>query len=244
MLLEMNTGFDSSTFEPIDTAFSAILMPILGVLAVIGMYMHYLVLRMSKRDKSLMNCLLPDMALNILVGVPVVFTLLCMTIFLSDPAKEVYGIWFCHAASIIVYVWLFKMWLFSLLMSLLRYLYVVQNGKLRDYGMARIEIIFIILSWAVPAGLMALHVSLRTDYDPSPWVNHCYGWPSESSSASSWWYKVERRFCAYNDYGISNSYIEYGLRVVCGVNVGATILLFSNLAEAFVYFRIYAHLKT
>ena len=240
----METDINSSTFQPIDPAFAAIVLATGGVLVMVAMYMHYLVLRMSKRDKSLTNCLLPEMALNILVGGPVVFTFLFFIISLSDPAEEVIGVWFCHAASIVSYVWLFKIWLYSLLVSLLRYLYVVHNGKITEYGLARIERIFLILSWTVPAGLMVLHVSLRTDYDPTPFINRCYGWSSESSSASSWWYKIEGQFCAHNNYGFSNQYIEYSLRVLCGINVGTCIILFSNLAEAFIYYRTYTYLKT
>ena len=145
---------------------------------------------------------------------------------------------------IIFYVWIFKTWLFSFLSSLLCYLCVVHKEKLKSYGMDRVERIFRILSWAIPAVLVALHHSLRTDYDPSPWVNQCYGWSQDGPySARNWFDQLEGRFCAYNDYGFSNHYIENGLRVVCGINVGLRILLFSNLSEAFIYYRIYAHLK-
>ena len=133
ILPEIRTSFSSSTFQPIDSTFTAIILSIAGAEFVATMYMHYLVLKMSKRDNSLMNCLMPDMALNVLVGGAVKFTMICIVISLSEPAKEVIGVWFCHVASIIGYIWLFKVWIYSLLVSILRYLYVVYNEKRVTY---------------------------------------------------------------------------------------------------------------
>ena len=238
---EIKTSPNFSTLPPIDSTFAATILSTAGVGVIVALYIHYLVLKMSKRGNSLMDCLLPDMALNTLVGCPVWFIFICTVISLPEPPKEAIGTWFCHAASIVAYIWLFRVWIYSLLVSLLRYLYVVHNQKITAYGLTRIGRIFRILFWLVPAGLVALQLSLRTEYDPTPWINRCYGWISEPSFG---WYEVERQFCAYNDYGFSNRYIEYGLRVLCGINAGVCILLFSNLIEAVIYYRVYAHLKT
>ena len=159
------------------------------------------------------------------------------------------GVWFCHVASIIAYLWLFKVRIFSLLVSLLRYLYVVYHEKIKTYGLTRLGKIFRIMFWIVPAVLATVQLSLRIDYDSTAWINRCYGWSSELSfdglafPSGNWWYTVGRQFCVYNDYGFINRYIEYGLRVLCGINVGVCMLLFSNVAEAFIYYRVYAHLK-
>ena len=185
-----------------------------------------------------------DLALTFLAVFPVNIILNCVVLFLPGPAAEVIGIWFCHVASVFKFVWVFKIWVFSLLMSLLRYVYVVHNEKIKGYGLARVERIFRILYWAVPAGLMILHLSLRKNHDPRPWINRCYGWSPELPSSVNWWYKAKQKFCVYNDYGFANPFAEYGLRILCGVNFGATFLLFSNLAEAFIYYSIHTHLST
>lgn len=243
-LQEMQSSFSSSTFHPVNTTFASIIMSILGAEFVVSMYVHYLVLKMCKRDPSLMNCLLPDMAWNVMVGGPIKFIIVCIVISLAEPAKVAIGIWFCHGASIIAYIWLFRIWIYSLLQSFLRYFYVVYNEKTREYGLTRTGTTFRILFWIVPATLVTLLLCLRTDYDANPVINQCYGWSSKFSSAGNSWNTVGRRFCAYNNYGFSSRYIEYGLRVVCGTTVGVCMLLFSNLAEAVIYYRIYEHLKT
>ena len=240
---EVDTDNSSSTFQPIDTTFLLVLVPIVGIIAIIANYINYLVLRMAKRDKSLLNCLLPDFAMNFLVGGPAIYIFGVIISTLSEPASDVIGVWFCHLYSILGYLWLFKAWLFSLLVSLLRYFYIVHNGRITEYGLARVERIFRILYWAVPTCLVILHTSLRTGYDPTPWANHCYGWPPGSSSTNTWWYQIERQFCVYNEYGFTNRYAERGLRIVCALNVGACILLFSNFVEAIVYYMIYRHMN-
>ena len=244
LLQSSSTDVNSSAFQSVDTTFIIIMVSILVPLGVIAIYMHYLVLKMSRRDKPLLNCLLSDFAWNFLVGGPLFWLLNSLSITTADPAKEIYGAWFCHLYSIVGYVWLFNVWIFSLLVALLRYLYVVHYGKILEYGMERVGNIFRIVFWAVPTSLMILHICLRTGHDPTPWINHCYGWPLGSSSSASWLYKVEREFCIYNEYGFTNRYADYGLRMLCAINVGVCILLFSNLAEAVIYFRIYLHLTT
>ena len=244
VLQSNNTDISSSGFEPVDTTFVVIMLSILSPLAVIAVYMHYLVLKMSRRDKPLLNCLLSDCAWNFLVGGPIWWILSSISFSLSEPAKEIIGAWFCDLYSIIGYIWLFNVWIFSLLLALFRYLYVVHYGKIMEYGLARVENIFRILFWAVPISLMILHISLRAGHDPTPWISYCYGWPLGYSSSTSWWYKVERQFCIYNEYGFTNRYVEYALRLLCALNVGVCVFLFSNLTEAVLYYRTYLHLKT
>ena len=215
-----------------------------GTLVIVGLYMHYLVLRMSKRDETLLNCLLPDFALNFLVGGPAMYIISSIILVLPDPANEMFGIWFCHMASILGYVWLFKVWLFSLLVAILRYLYVVHNEKIQEYGLARVQRIFRILFWAIPTGLMILHLAFRTDHEPTILANRCYGWSLESSSSTNWWYTVKQKFCFYRDYGFTNRFAEYGLKMGCGVNQFVRILLLSNLPEGVIYYRVHKHLKT
>ena len=190
---EIKTRISSSLFQHFDTTFAATWLPISGALAIVALYMHYLVLRMSKRDDGILNCLLPDFALNFLVGGPAMYILASIIILLPDPANEILGIWFCHMVSILGYVWLFKVWLFSLLVAILRYLYVVHNEKIREYGLARIERRIRILYWAIPTGLMAFHLGLRTDHDTMIWVNRCYGWSLESSSSNNWWHTAKEK---------------------------------------------------
>ena len=243
LLQSSDTDANVSAFQSVDTTFIIIVLSILCPLGIIALYMHYLVLKMSRRDKTLLNCLLSDFAWNFLVGGPFWWLLNSVSITTADPAKEIYGAWFCHIYSIIGYVWLFNVWIFSLLVAILRYLYVVHYARILQYGLTRVANIFRILFWAVPTSLMILHISLRAGHDPTPWISHCYGWPLGSSSSRSWWYKVERQFCIYNEYGFTNRYAEYGLRTLCALNVGVCIFLFSNVAEAVIYYGIYRHLK-
>ena len=150
---QIKARINSSLFQHFHTTFAATWLPIWGALVIVGLYMHYLVLRMSRRDEALLNCLLPDFALNFLVGGPAMYILAAIIILLPDPANEILGIWFCHMVSILGYVWLFRVWLFSFLVAILRYLYVVHNEKIREYGLARLERRIRILYWLYPQGL-------------------------------------------------------------------------------------------
>ena len=234
---EISDEMNSSTLQPLDTTFVAIFLLTLGALCIVAMYLHYLVLIMAKRDSSIVTCLLPDFALNFLVGGPAAYILFSIVTLLSDPAAEVIGIWFCHVGSIIMHVWMYKVLVFSLLVALLRYLYVVHNEKIMGYGLPRVERIFRILYWAVPIGLTTLHFGLRNDYVFMAAINRCYGW------SLSGWYKTGRHFCFVMDHGFPNRFAEYGFRSLCMFNVVVRMLLFSNIAEAVIYYRIHVHLK-
>ena len=240
---EIDTRCNTSAHQPIDITYILIMMPFGAMAAITAMYIHYLVFRMSQRDKSLLNCLFPELSLTFLSTYPVYYISSYIFVLSPEPTAKVFGIWFCHVLSAARYVWIFKVWVFSLLVSILRYLYVVHNEKITNYGLGRVERIFRILYWAVPAGLMILHLSLNKNNDGRPWVNYCYESSFNSLSLVSWWYKVKQNFCVYNDYGFTNHFAEYGLRILCGINVGACLLVFSNLAEAFFYYSIHKHLK-
>ena len=244
-----NATMNSLTLQPMGTAYAATMLSIMGALSIVAMYIYYLVLKMSKRDRSILNCLLPDFALTALVGGPAVYILFFIIMTLSDLSKEVIGTWFCHVASVFLYVWIYKVLVFSLLVALLRYLYVVHNERIKHYGLPRIERIFLILSWAVPIGLMILQLALRTGRDNRPILNRCYGWSSEPSlvgepSSKDWFYNFGLHSCIFNNYGMANRFAEYGLRILCWIRAGANFLLFSNLVEAVFYYRIHVHLKT
>ena len=238
----MNETIDQPTSQPISSTSAIVFMALTGAMLIPIEYMYYLVLKMGERDKTLLNSLLPSNARIYLVGAPIMYIFACIIIFLPDPAKDVIGVWFCHTGSIVLYTILFRAWIFSLLVSILRYLYVVHHTKIKQYGLEKIEKIFRAVFWLVPLTLMVLHHSMRTNYDPTPWINHCYGNPQESSNRL--WYKIERQFCVYNMYDVENTVVQYTLRILCGMNVGVSAIAFSNISEAFVYFQIYRYLKT
>ena len=139
----------------------------------------------------------------------------------------------------ICYVWVYKVLVFSLLVALLRYLYVVHNEKIMGYGLPRMERIFRILYWAVPIGLTTLHFGLRKDFVFMATINRCYGW------SISGWHNVlsSVNFCFVEDYGFANGFAQYSLGSLCMINLGLRILLLSNIVEAVIYFRIHVHLK-
>ena len=240
---EIDTGCNTSAHQPIDITYILIMMPFGAMAAITAMYIHYLVFRMSQRDKSLLNCLFPELSLTFLSTYPVYYISSYIVVLSPEPTAKVFGIWFCHVLSAARYVWIFKVWVFSLLVSILRYLYVVHNEKVTTHGLKCVERIFRFLYWAVPAGLAVVYLSLRTDHDIDPLSNQCYGRSPETSSSASLWYKIKQDICVYNDYGFTSHFAEYGLKILCAINVLATWLVFSNLAEAFFYYSIHIHLK-
>ena len=233
-----------SESQPISSTLVIVFTILTGCMLLPIEYMYYLVFKMGRRDKTLLNSLLPSNACIYLVGAPIMYIFGCIIVFLPDPAKDVIGVWFCHIGSVFLYTILFRAWIFSLLVSILRYLYVVHHNQIKQFGLRKLERIFITMFWLVPLTLMVLHHCMRASYDPTPWINHCYGNGEMESTNKVLWYKIERQFCVYNHYDVQNIFIQYSLRILCGINVGASILAFSNLSEAFFYYRIYMYLKT
>ena len=245
---EIEGNIETYIVQAVDPAVAVPVLAINIIVGLIGEYNNFLVFRMVKRDNSFSNSLLHGYAICNMVAIPFVVAFLFVFLPFYNPASEYLGDWFCHISSFTFYFMGFYMWLHSLLVSIMRYLYMVQYVKLLHFGLSRAETIFNRISWIVPLILTVLHHSMRTDYDAVPPINYCYK-RSYDISTYDMWTLTKRKFCVYNEYDFSdmlgdwsNSFEEF-VRVSCGITGFICLIIFSNMMEGFFYWRIYVQVQ-
>ena len=179
---------------------------------------------------------------NHLILWPTWLILVTATDFIHPPDR-ILGNWFCMLGSFMFYLCGLIMAFHSLVAALMRYLFIVHEAKVKAIGISRMKKMFMALSFLVPL-IVALWTSLDApEINAMNFINKCYGNGHKSFLIETSTLNVlKSNFCAFENYSESQV-IPTLRRLSCIGRTITTLFIGFNFVEAFLYYKMIAHLK-
>ena len=210
----------------------------------IGTYLQIKIIRVCKKEK--------DKTWLIDITRSVVLIPLCFFNTLFEPLNDYFpnypeytGVSVCYVFALI-YILLPNIVLFhSLLISIMKYLWIVHHEKMRAIGDEKVIKWFFWFN-LIHALLITVPTIVLLDFESSHALVHCFGLEEEitqrynSSSA-----KLERMFMCklQSGYDAEGSISYIVMQSFCGIKMVYTTFVMSNIWEGFFYYMIFKKMK-
>ena len=155
--------------------------------------------------------------------------------------NEVIGQWFCDLGWFVLYTSWFIMFFHSFIVASMRYLFIIQEKKLENYGKEKVRKVFLILSIFLPFLLMIWSITDKSDVDAISFFNKCNGnhhkvFLFDTSTLNV----AKRNFCEhveYDDEGSLGKIIAAFRRCACIIRTLLILFMGFNFAEIYIYFK-------
>ena len=212
-------------------------------------YLHYMIKRMFKREKGQKGHTLIKKLLNCYSNiVPVTF--ICCFVFVhlillyTSPPCMVFGDGFCYVYQIFAHSGSIYIGGFSMFCAVAKYWFIVHNVKSRQIGEERAITIFTLIYCTVPVSIATLNSLSHGNRDQMMWVNMCWGIKPSDVTGTFDFFCHEKEYDTAKYVGIDVSAFLIPLqRVICGgVNI-LYALIFTNIVEFIIYYRIFSYLN-
>ena len=155
------------------------------------------------------------------------------------------GNWICYAASVVIFYSHYSIVAYSLLVSILKYVYIVQHVKTYEWGKDKIQKWFFFTNLVHPLFLAISNV-LSSDYR-TQFINSCFGQTKEilRQYNTSIWSLIKVLGCPPKNSEQDSSWYAYYVTEQCVCILSATINIFfnSNLLEGFFYYKIFKKMR-
>ena len=164
-----------------------------------------------------------------------------------QPVNQLVGEWFCHSCEFIFYFLWNTMSFHSLVAAIMRYFFIVHRKKVSEYGKEKLKKFFFYLSFLLPFLFVSWESIDGTELDSMSFINKCYGkhhrtFLLESSSLNI----AKRYFCWFEDYDSKDTWrqvIALIRRISCIANKIIMSIIFINVIEGFLYWRIWTNIN-
>ena len=165
---------------------------------------------------------------------------------LPNLADQYTGEWFCYLATFIT-VYGFSMISFnSLLIAVMKYVFIVHSEKARLYGDTKTEKMFFIINLTLPM-FLAVFTCITRDFDSFSALNSCFGQTEQVLAQYNTWPKNFEKFLLCNlnrqddqSYGDTFYVVK---QVLCATKSIGLSLIITNIPEAFFYYKIFQKMK-
>ena len=240
-------------FEDIDLNHQPLPKPEIAIILVfiklclvsIGLFVYVKVWFLIKNEKSISTQVVKVyiMALIVLCPYWLIFTTI---IDFIHPVDEVIGLWFCTLGKFIIYFCFIIVAFNSFIVAFMRYVFIVHEEKVKQYGKEKVKKFFLIISLLFPLLLNIWRTIDAPAKDPMSIINKCYGnhhvvFLMESSASLA-----GEGFCpsmAYADGDVYSMFTAFVGKCSCIVRVLIVFILGFNFTEGYLYFKIFAHMK-
>ena len=206
---------------------------------------NFRVLAIMKKDNSVLTDITKLQARTIMIEMPIRLIFVTLTDFIH-PLKDVSGKWVC------ISYWFFERFTIqivsfhSLAVALLRYSFIVHNKTVVSFGIEKLKTLFWYLSFGVPLLTILWVASDLQDVLPSNHINKCNGNDHKMFLLRSW---SSFGLIATN-FRIQNSEMGNTVEKLVAILRKSSrvahriwrILLSLNIAEGFVYYKLFRHL--
>ena len=162
------------------------------------------------------------------------------------PLNELIGQWYCDLGWFFLYMSWFTMSFHSLIVAIMRYLFIVQEKKVEAYGKEKIRKMFYILSFLLPLLLMIWSIADKSDVDAMSFFNKCYETHHQVFLLDTSTLNVAKRnFCELVEYDENGSFGEMISRIrryACIIRTVLILLMGFNFLEGLIYYKILTHI--
>ena len=213
------------------------------ILFCIGLYFQVrtVLVCVEEKNKTWQIHIAHSMVMTIYYGYIITFH--PITYFIPSLATHL-GNWICYVSAFISFFCFQAMVLHSLLIAIMKYIFIVHTWKARLFGEERIQRIFLLVSIMYPIILSTVTILLsffvRNSFRVRPEVQNCFGKEYFASSNSN------GKTVLFCDLGISDSnhsILSFFLKFVCIARACVNAVIGSNIPEGFFYFMTFRSMK-
>jgi len=156
--------------------------------------------------------------------------------------SEYTGDWFCNIGTFIYTYGIVTIATNSLVVSIMKYTFIVYPFKSLEWGHGKIQKIFLAAYIAVPL-VNAVIVSVTKDFESYKSLRICFGLKNEELEKNIW----KRLFlCNLKEMGIdasANNHLKNSIQLFCIIRSVLGFMISSNIMEAFFYHKLFTMMK-
>ena len=161
--------------------------------------------------------------------------------------SQLTGDWLCYMVTFVTFYCYYSIVAHSLMISIMKYVYIVQNQWVSKIGKTRVLKWFLWANLAHPLFLTFLTI-LTSDWDLFSSLNKCFGqkedvFSSQVISVSS----IKKLFlCELKNGALQNHEKTFGYvlkQLVCATQTIVNLIINTNLIEAWFYYKIFRKIR-
>ena len=155
--------------------------------------------------------------------------------------SEYTGQWFCSLSTFIVVYGLKTIGMNSLIVSIMKYTFIVHPLNALKWGHDRVQKIFLATYLAVPFVFGVIVVATK-DFDSYKTLRKCFGFPNNEHVGI--WTKL--LLCNLTEMGVDESasvYLKNTIYTSCAIRSILSNMASNNIMEAFFYLKIFKKMK-
>ena len=216
-------------------------------LFLIGIFIQYKIIYVCWKEQDGKTWHI-HMAHSIVVTIYFAFVIPFWRVTQSFPNLSQYtGEWFCYLASFIRIYCFHKLTFNSLLVAVMKYLFIVHSIKTLRFGEAKIKKAFLVLDLALPF-VFATISCVMNDIEGYSELVSCFGLSDQVMIQYNTWEKNMQKFFLCNlNMKEEDILAEYTLYVtkqcVCVLKSAVAIFINTNVSEAFIYYKIFIKMR-
>ena len=208
---------------------------------------NYRVLYVLKRDNGVLSDITKLQAYSNMIVTPFRLVFITLTDFMH-PLNEVFGQWICSSYWVLIKICTQMMLNHSLLVAILRFIFIVHNEKVIEYGKEKFKNWFWYLSIGIPIfTLLWVSTDLRK-LDNDAHLNRCNGADHKMFLIKSWssFGLINKNFESIENFQTNDIFAKVFavIRRVSKLAQRLWVIFFgSNIAEGFIYYKLIQHMR-
>ena len=157
--------------------------------------------------------------------------------------SEIMGEWFCYLAAFFRNYGFYSIPPNSLLIAVMKYMFIVQNETVIRYGERKTQKLFMVINLMVPF-VMAIISCVTMDFESFSDLTSCFGLTEQVKAQYNTWEKQMQKFflCNLNttEKEIRDWFAFYVIKQsVCVLKSIIVMAINTNVPEAFFYYQIF-----
>ena len=234
--------------QPVEEPNVAILFFIIRlVVTIFAVFCNYRVVYVTMKDIGILNDIMKLQACIIMAFMPIRLIFMTLT-DLIHPLNDILGQWICSSYWVIIKISIQIIAHHSLIIALIRYVFIVHNDKVVAYGKEKLKKLFWYLSIGIPIFNLLWIATDLIRIDTNIAINRCNGVDHERFRIQSWSSLglIKKNFETLQIYHDNNNlsiFIAALRRISKVVQRVWMILLASNIIEGIIYFKLIQHMR-
>ena len=235
-------------YQPVEEPIPGMIFLFLNILlTILGEIIQIKLFQMVKKENGLVKEVTQIYSMTSIITYPF-WCLIISGTDLIHPLHKVIGKWFCTFSWTVTF-FSFNLFTFqSCIVASMRYIFIVHEDKVKNYGKERAKRIFAVLTILLPCIMVIWTTIENSELDPFLYINRCYGEDHKVflREASS----LQILKLHFVDFGVTGNENDFYTKIVSIMKLlsGIAKLLISllmgfNITEGIIYYKIFSHIK-
>ena len=196
--------------------------------------------KMVRKENGLVNEVTQFYCIVMITTYPTLLLFETVTDFIH-PLKDIIGQWICSLMRVIFYMQFNVVIFHSFFVALMRYCFIVHEGKVKSFGKEKTKNIFLFLTVFFPILLIVWGFILNQEIDIDDGINSCFEVGHKVFLAELTTGK--NLFCVFDKIDGRYGYILTVIQeITCMIKQVILIIFGMNLFEGLLYYKIFSHM--